>query len=191
MRRAHLEHAIRAACQITGQREVIVIGSGAIFAHYDETALPEEATRSVEIDILPIGADAVETERLADRIDGAAGEFSLFHSTHGFYLDGVTWETAILPSGWHARLVAVSNDNTAAPGGRPRFVGRCLDKEDLCVAKLCAGRTKDTRFVGALIAGCLVDARTIAGRLRDVPEHHTAHAHAAWRWLSVRYRVDA
>jgi hypothetical protein len=28
----------------------------------------------------------------------------------------------------------------AAPSGEPQFTGLCLDEEDLCVAKLCAGR---------------------------------------------------
>lgn len=32
----------------------------------------------------------------------------------------------------------VQNANTAAPVGEPQFTGWCLDKEDLCVAKLCA-----------------------------------------------------
>jgi hypothetical protein len=35
-------------------------------------------------------------------------------------------------------LVKVQNANTAAPAGSPRFMGWCIDKEDLCVAKLCA-----------------------------------------------------
>ena len=47
-------------------------------------------------------------------------------------------------------LVKVQNENTAAPLGEPQFIGWCLDKEDLCVAKLCALREKDQNFVDAL-----------------------------------------
>jgi hypothetical protein len=57
MRRDQLEHAIRAACQITGQLEVIVVGSQAILGTYPEYELPSLATRSLEIDILPITDD--------------------------------------------------------------------------------------------------------------------------------------
>jgi hypothetical protein len=75
MRRAQLEHAVRAACQIIDRREVIVVGSQAILGTYDEDQLPAGATRSVEIDILPIAADAEETGRLADLIEDAWSKF--------------------------------------------------------------------------------------------------------------------
>lgn len=44
-------------------------------------------------------------------------------------------------------MLPVTNANTAGPGGDPQFTGWCLDKEDLCVAKLCALREKDRNFV--------------------------------------------
>jgi len=44
-----------------------------------------------------------------------------------------------------------------------------LDKEDLCVAKLCAFREKDRNFVDALISDGLVDVRVIADRITTVP----------------------
>ena len=91
---------------------------------------------SIEVDILPIADSNDETARLADLIEGVAGEFSPFEQLHGFSIDGVDLETSALPDGWRDRLVKVQNANTAAPGGEPRFTGWCLDKEDLCVAKL-------------------------------------------------------
>ncbi|SDM31394.1 hypothetical protein SAMN04487766_101324 [Actinomyces ruminicola] len=54
MRREELFRAIRAACSITGRREVIVIGSQSILGTYSEDELPAEATVSREIDVLPI-----------------------------------------------------------------------------------------------------------------------------------------
>ncbi len=39
MRRDQLEHAIRTACQITGQLEVIVVGSQAILGSFPEYEL--------------------------------------------------------------------------------------------------------------------------------------------------------
>lgn len=76
MRRDQLEHAIRAACQIIQQSEVIVVGSQAILGTYDERELPAEATMSVEVDIRPIADSNEETARLADLIEGVAGEWT-------------------------------------------------------------------------------------------------------------------
>lgn len=186
MRRDQLEHAIRAACQVMGKTELIVVGSQSILGSFDETELPPEATMSVEVDILPITADSTETARLADLIEGVSGEFSVFDELHGFHIDGVDVETAVLPSGWRDRLVKVQNKNTAAPSGRPEFTGWCLDKEDLCVAKLCALREKDCNFVAALLDAELVDAAVITGRLHAVPDVFRANRERAAAWLSSR-----
>lgn len=149
MRRDQLEHAIRTACQIIGSDEVIVVGSQSILGTYNEDGLPVAATMSLEVDILPIAHDNAEAARLADLIEGVAGEFSSFEELHGFSIDGVDLTTSVLPAGWRDRLVRVQNSNTAAPGADLGFTGWCLDKEDLCVAKLCAHREKDRNFVAA------------------------------------------
>ena len=184
MRRDQLKHAIRPACQIIGQPEVIVVGSQAILGTYDESQLPAAATMSIEIDVLPIADSNEATARLADLIEGIAGELSPFEELHGFSIDGVDLETAILPNGWRDRLVRVQNANTAATSGEPRFTGLCLDKEDLCVAKLIAFREKDRNFVAALLQADLVDAALIASRLQTIPRQHVVTGEAALRWLS-------
>jgi uncharacterized nucleotidyltransferase DUF6036 len=120
MRRDQLEHAIRTACQITGSNEVIVVGSQSILGTFREDQLPADTTMSVEIDILPIADDNTETERLADLIEGVAGEFSPFEELHGFSIDGVDLSTSALPTGWRSRLVKVQYANTAAPDGEPQ-----------------------------------------------------------------------
>ena len=153
--------AIHTACQIIQQTEVIVVGSQAI---------------------LPVADSNEETARLADLIEGVAGELPPFEELHGFSIDGVDLETAVLPDGWRGRLVKVQNANTAAPSGAPRFTGWCLDKEDLCVAKLIAFREKDLNFVAALLKANLVDAELIASRLRTIPLEHVAIAERAL-WL--------
>jgi hypothetical protein len=83
MRRDQLEHAIRTACQIVGQPAVAVVGSQAILGSFTEDELPPEATMSVEIDILPLADSNDETARLADLIEGVAGEWSPFEEQHG------------------------------------------------------------------------------------------------------------
>jgi hypothetical protein len=109
MRRHQLEQAFRTACQIIGHREVIVIGSQAILGTYDESQLPIAATMSIEVDVLPIADSNEATASLADRIEGMAGELSPFEELHGFSIDGVDLQTAILPEGWRERLVRVQN----------------------------------------------------------------------------------
>lgn len=161
MRRDQVEHAISTACQIIGRREVIVVGS-----------LPD---------------DNQETARLADLIEGVAGELSPFEELHGFSIDGVDLETSALPEGWRARLVRAQNANTAAPSGEPQFTGWCLDKEDLCVAKLCALREKDRNFVAALLRAGLVDAPTVFARLAAMDTKHRAAADRAAGWLRSRH----
>lgn len=131
MRREQLEHAIRTACQIIEHPAVIIVGSQAILGSYREDELPPEATMSIEVDIIPLADTNEETARLADLIEGVAGEWSPFEEQHGFSIDGVDLHTAVFPEGWRDRLVKIQNTNTAPPSGAPQFTGWCLDKEDL------------------------------------------------------------
>jgi hypothetical protein len=185
MRRDQLEHAIRTACQIIGQPAVIIVGSQAILGSFGEDELPVEATMSVEVDVLPIADSNTVTAELADLIEGVAGEWSPFEEQHGFSIDGVDLDTAVLPEGWRDRLVRIQNLNTAAPSGQPQFIGWCLDPEDLCVAKLCAHREKDLTFVRTLHKAGLVDATVIADRLARVDARHQQAAGVALRWLAT------
>lgn len=77
----------------------------------------------------------------------------------------------------------MQNANTAAAGGEPQFTGWCLDKEDLCVAKLCALREKDRNFVGALLVAGLVDSAVIADRLATLADDHAVAVTRARGWL--------
>lgn len=160
MRRADLEHTIRAPTEIIAQDSIIVIGSQAILGTYTEDELPAQATQSVEVDMAPLSDDAAAT--LATELDGAIGEWSMFHETHGYYVQGVGRDTAVLPDGWEERLVAVSGPNT---NGR---TGLCLDAHDLCLAKLVAHREKDLVFVGALIEAGLIDPAVLADRVENM-----------------------
>ena len=125
-----MEHAIRTACQIVGHPEVILVGPQAILGTYDESQLPAAATMSIEVEVLPIAESNEATANLTDLIQGIAGELSPFDQLHGFSIDGVDLQTAILPDRWRDRLVRIKNANTAAPSGEPRLTGLCLHKED-------------------------------------------------------------
>jgi hypothetical protein len=82
MTRAQLEHAIRAACDVANDTELIIFGSQAILGEYPDA--PADLRASIEVDIQPRNRPEA-----VDKIDGALGELSLFHGTHGFYVQGV------------------------------------------------------------------------------------------------------
>ena len=159
MKRSQFEHAVRAAGAILGTDEVLVIGSQAIHAVL-EPPFPE-AERSIEVDIASLGKDAADK---ADLLDGSIGELSMFQSTFGYYAQGVTPETAVLPSGWRARLVPYTSASTNG------VTALCLEPHDLWISKAIAGRPKDREFCRAMFAHDLVDADTLLARLRKVPD---------------------
>lgn len=152
MTRLELEHIIRAAASITNTTDIVVIGSQSILGRYPHA--PSELLVSVEADIYP--RDAPE---LSDLIDGSIGELSPFHETFGYYAQGVSERTAVLPDGWQARLVAICNDNTRGA------TGWCLEPHDLVIAKLIAGRDKDLRFARDAAARGLVDRESLQERV--------------------------
>jgi hypothetical protein len=155
MNRTQFEHTIRAAAGVVGVDEVIVIGSQSIHPSVDP--VPEAANRSVETDIV-LFDDADGSK--ADLVDGAIGEASMFHQTFGYYAQGVTIGTALLPEGWRDRLVRYQSPNTNG------VVAWCLSPEDVWTAKALAGRPKDLEFCRALLATDQVN-RALLARLLD------------------------
>jgi hypothetical protein len=129
MTRDQLEHAIRAACDVADDTELFIFGSQAILGSFPDA--PDSLRTSIEVDVQPKN----HPER-ADLIDGAMGELSRFHATHGFYVHGLSIDSAVLPAGWEKRTIAVSNPATNGN------IGHCLDVHDLAASKLAANREK-------------------------------------------------
>lgn len=134
MNREQLAHVLRAAAQIVDDPDILVIGSQAILGTFD----PDDGK--------------------ADEVDGAIGELSSFHQQFGYYGQGVSVTTAVLPKGWRDRVVPF-NRADADPSAAV-----CLDAHDLVVSKLVAGREKDLSFAAALIRERLVDVDTLLER---------------------------
>lgn len=152
MKRADLEHLIRAASVVSDDTEIIVLGSQAILGEFPDA--PAELLVSDEADIFP--------KNFPDRwelIDGTLGELSPFHQTFGYYAQGVEEEVAILPAGWRDRLVPICNPNTRGA------TGLCLEVHDLLVAKAIAGREKDVVFINAATEHKMADRQTLRTRL--------------------------
>jgi hypothetical protein len=160
MRREQLEHVLRAASRIAEEQDILVIGSQSILGSLPEDWLPPEATASMEVDVAFFDDP---DEAKADAVDGAIGELSDFHETFGYYAQGVSVTTAVLPDGWRERVVVVETPATS-PGR-----GLCLEPHDCVLAKLAAGREKDYAFAGALVDAGLIDVKTLAARLPTLP----------------------
>jgi hypothetical protein len=156
MTRSQLEHIIRAAAGIVNENELVIIGSQAVLGQFPDA--PDELLRSIEADIYP-----ERHPEKAIEIDGAIGERSLFHETHGYYAHGVGPETAVLPKGWEQRTVSIKSENT---GGAE---GKCLEVHDLAVSKLVAGRERDLDFVRNLVRVQMMDPVVFKERLGAAP----------------------
>jgi hypothetical protein len=126
MKREDLEHIIRAAGDVLGESEVIIVGSQAILgAPYE--GLPKDLTLSVEVDVMathdPDGSKAL-------RLNGAIGEMTRFDDTYGYYAEGVEDGLCRFPEGWRERFMPVESPATNG------VTGLCVEPHDLCASKL-------------------------------------------------------
>jgi hypothetical protein len=96
LKKSDLHHVLRAASRIVEDNEILVIGSQAVLGNIPEDQLPSEAIRSIEADLVFLND---EDESKSDSVDGAIGELSQFHNLHGYYGQGVSLETPVLPQG--------------------------------------------------------------------------------------------
>ena len=160
MNREQLAHVLRAASEVVDDPDILVIGSQSLLASYDEDELPLAATTSMEVDLAYFD-DADDLK--ADTVDGAIGELSPFHESFGYYAQGVSVRTAVLPNGWRDRVIHWSSNST----GRAHAV--FLEPHDCVVAKLIACREKDRAFAQALLQARLIDITTLRSRIDTLP----------------------
>ena len=149
MTRDQIEHAIRAACDVSNDTELWIFGSQALLGEFPDA--PKSLRASIEVDIQP--KNRPET---VDNIDGSLGEFSMFHQTHGFYVHGISIEAALLPVGWGRRTTSIrdpvkTNNNT----------GLCIEVRS-CGQQACRLQGKTTKnlttyflsnYVNAVVLG--------------------------------------
>lgn len=178
MNRSQLAHLLRAAAKATGHTEVLVIGSQAILGSFDEDDLPVEATQSMEADL---GFLDDSSEELSDQIDGSIGEMSQFYETFGYYGQGISVTTAVLPGGWRDRLVRFENEATQPARGW------CLEPHDLVIAKLVRGDPKDYDFADALLRVDIVGRTVLVDRLATTDVSAVVRARID-RWISIGAR---
>lgn len=166
-----LLHVLRAASEISGEKSFVLIGSQAVLlALRDPDPL---LTRSDELDLYP----SMAPEK-ADLIDGAIGALSRFHDEFGYYADGVSPETAVMPLDWMSRATL-------------HYLGEitaiCPELHDLCVSKCVAGREKDAEFLSTLFRGGHIALDRLTERIRQIDAAQYPVEHIVM-WAERRHR---
>jgi hypothetical protein len=160
-RRADLDHILRAAKELTGQSRFVLIGSAALIARL--RSVPLSMMMSREADLY---ADEIEDdESVATLIDGVLGEGSSFHEQFGYYADGVSAATAVMPTDWRSRSTKYLGRQ--APG----VTAICPEQNDIGLAKICAWREKDRAWLKNGLGNGVLDLSKMRARLKKMPSH--------------------
>ena len=162
MKKQQLDHVLRAAGRITGEKQFLIIGSQSLHGKCPD--LPDEIVRSAEVDLIA-GKNVSRTEWL-----NAIGQYSQIHETFGYYADPVDETTATPPKGWKGRLVNLP------PGDTDGVQGLCLDPHDLAIAKYVACREKDLIFTRELARREIVTRKRLLSLLAQTPVNEEVHA---------------
>ncbi len=154
MTRAQLEHLIRASAAISGEDDIVIVGSQSILGAHPDA--PASLRVSAEADLFPR-----EHPEKSDLIDGSIGEGSFFHETYGYYAQGVDETTATLPAGWKTRLIPIRSPATRGA------TGWALEPHDLMISKYVAAREKDRIFTRDAARHGLVEEKILMARLKE------------------------
>ena len=174
MKKREVDHVLRAAGRITGEKQFIIIGSQSLHGKHPDLA--DDIVLSAEVDLIA-KHDASRAEWL-----NVIGQDSKFHEQFGYYADPVDETTATLPKGWKGRLVNLPEGETE--GVR----GLCLEPHDLAIAKYVARREKDIIFTRELaVRGivsrdrllALVEQTAVSEEMRQRIRAHIAKDFAA------------
>jgi len=155
MKKQQVDHVLRAAGRITGEKQFIIIGSQSLHGKYPD--VPDEILTSFEVDLI--------ASKNADRTAwlNVIGVDSPFHESFGYYADPVDDATATLPKGWKGRLVNLP------PGDTDGVKGLCLEPHDLAIAKYAASREKDLIFTRELTRRGIVSEKRLLALLEETP----------------------
>ena len=155
MKKQQLDHVLRAAGRIRGEKQFVIVGSQSLHGRYPDAA--DEIVHSAEVDLI-----AKNTPQRTEWLN-VIGQDSPFHEEFGYYADPVDETTATLPRGWKGRLVNLPLGDT--DGVR----GLCLDPHDLAISKYVARREKDRVFTRELARRGLVDREQLLTLVDKTP----------------------
>ena len=156
MNRSVLDDLLQALLPITGERELVMVGSQSV--HASTSDVPIEVVMSRECDLL-----LDESDPLTSAIDEQFGVDSPHAAESSVYVDTVSSTFPFLPDGWEQRLV---------PFGPAAPHLRCLEIHDLVLSKLAAGRLKDYELIAVLLDRKLAELAAVRDRIAAVPDLH-------------------
>jgi len=154
LRRRDIDHILRAAAALSGHAHFVMVGTGAVIATVRHIPLAMMMTEEIDIYV----EDAADPEWISDLIDATIGRYSQFHRTFGYYGDGVSQRTAVMPLDWRSRTVEY-----ATPDGLATAL--CPSAEDIAIAKLCAWREKDQAWLREVFRSGIAKAAKVADLL--------------------------
>ncbi len=165
--RDDLERAVRSVARHFDTDRVFVIGSQALLVGRADIA--RTLRMSAEVDAYPGNAADWEAKdpngsEASEEINAIFGEGSSFHTTHGFYIDGVDENTASLGNTWQDRAQSLHveiGDGRTVEAIAPH-------PSDLVAAKLVRGEPKDLRFTSLCLQQGLTKHSEVKKRLQDM-----------------------
>ena len=148
MKSAEVDDAMRCLNVITGEVDLVIIGSQSLHGTAPDVADEIMVSREVDV-ILPHRAN------LAKWVDEVVGQGTPFESERGYFIDHIVPHEGlpVLASGWEDRLLV----REISPGVRQKY----LSPEDLVIATLAAAREKDRIFVSGMIRRELVTRENV------------------------------
>lgn len=156
--REKVEHGLRAAADILGTKDLVLIGSAT--AVFGEGRYTLRMARSEEIDTYSPDARA----RSGDELE-SIGPRTPFFETHGFYVDGVSPDTARMPADWRDRATTVPLKTD------PSIRVTVPELNDVALSKLIAWREKDIGWLEDAAMLGRIDPVAMAGRVEAMPLH--------------------
>lgn len=160
MQIGQINHVLRAVARITDHRMFVIIGAAAVIARLHGN-ISASMAMTAEVDIYAF--DAPNAEYLSDMIDANIGQESNFHGTYGYYADGVSPETAKMPTDWLTRAVKY------LPSDAPGVTAILPDVNDIALAKLVAWREKDVEWLTAGVETGILSVDIMKARLSAMP----------------------
>jgi hypothetical protein len=154
------DHLLRAAASVTGHRTFVLVGSTVVLVRCRN--IPADMLLTPEIDLYV--PDIADQENVSDQIEGSIGQGSSFHNQYGYYADGVSSGTSVMPRDWPLR--ATSYEGLGCPG----VTAIVPEQNDVALAKLVAWREKDRDWLCSGLRAGLFSLDQMHLRLDRMPE---------------------
>lgn len=140
------------ARRLTGHVELVIIGSNSILCLAPHAKIPESMVMSIDVDAY-LRQDPGRTGSLKT----ALGEGSMFHRSHGYFLDPVSPSLATLPDGWEKRLLIERRGDLSV---------WFLDPDDAAISKYARLEERDRRWIREGLSAGLLSMPKIRSRLQ-------------------------